>query len=1151
MNDHQDFHHFLYGRREEVECLHSIVQNVLNGGQKFGANEPECSPNYKSGCSEKSSCCESEVNGEKKCSQDEPESSRQCKMDVKKSSCGRREADVIVPTECNTSNVESTSEKSPCPMVLVCGPAGSGKRTFVRGAFQKLEGALYSDNPRNSSSRQYILASGRFRHCRQSTEDASIEMASDFREEDTRLVAFKEAFQEIHDVLKSDDVMLATIRQKLIRSLDHFDDSDLRLQNELFPCLQTWSRLYLRPSTNAPQQINDKKEKLPSPIIPTPARNTHVTTQQIQLLCGILTSFVRAVSSVIPIIFILEDLQHADAASLMLVETLLAGTEPQLCSKGLLLISTYTVDANVGKGSALTSFLKRYGSSSKDCALLTEEDEMVDLEKTDGPPLNSSCLFDQRICIPEYSWEDVHQWIMECKGNIQKCTKEQKQALTHLVFHSSNGNPVRIKYLLVLLENDEAILHEDINKKRLPNSMSDIYTSIFLQQDKAVQNMLKTAAALAYCGLQDIGCNILDASVNQHCMEHIMIAQRYGLLEYVPAGRYVRFYSQEMKNAVYRQIVCADRSSFHLEVGRRIWRDATLDESKESKANLEVINNLVLATSQFRCIDTTLIEFDEYLYISKSCYEVGKEALFYKDFYNAAKLFEFSMYVLGQNLWRNDLYESSLVLHYAASQAYCYMGEYVCLQRILDAIFDNAITFLDKLHAFVTLCYIQGSYHDLRAAFRTAASTLKELGEPVNQNPNGLTVAWSLLYTKFKLMGKRIDDLVNLPLMENDIDLAVAQLLSFASIYSYIVKPETSIVLGFRLIRLALKKGISGPSAVAFSTYGFVLCAMGNFDEGFQYGEMAMKLADTFEVWRPRISMFFYGYVYQWTHPIRNCIAPLKEASQLGMMNGDLDVYVGAAYYLNETSFFAGTSLCTLEPFARSYCQSTACYKQKNALMSLVPQWSLLKDLTCSEEPLNLSGEITDADSAFKYAVRDDNKYVVGAVYVYRTILSYLNGDYENALEMARKALEQRKLVDFALTFYEGLAALAFASTLKTRQRRKYRNLGQAMAKRLKCWARRCPDNFLNKHLLLSAEVAGLDGNSTSAISQFQMSIDKAAEVGFIHEQGVAFECLGRHHLRYGRTSDAKENFSKARNAFDKWGATQLVQRIDVVLSTI
>jgi hypothetical protein len=337
----------------------------------------------------------------------------------------------------------------------------------------------------------------------------------------------------------------------------------------------------------------------------------------------------------------------------------------------------------------------------------------------------------------------------------------------------------------MLLENDDAILTENISKKSLPKRMQDIIPTIFLQQDPSIQLMLKTAAALAHAGLQDITCDILEVAANQPCMDNILIAQGRGLIEYVPAGQYVKFYCRDIETSIYNQIPFVDQSTFHLEIGRRIWRYALLDRANDGKNRLDTIGSVVLATLQFRCMANLMVDFDECLYISKTCYELGKEALFYRDFDAAATLFEFAIYVLGPRLWHDELYETSLVLHNSAAQAYCYMGEYIDLQRILDAIFDNAISFRDKLPAFITLVYFQGSGHQLKDASRTAAATLKQLGEPINQNPSDILVALSLIKTKYKLMWKNIDHLVNLPIMENENDLVVAQLLCFASLLCF------------------------------------------------------------------------------------------------------------------------------------------------------------------------------------------------------------------------------------------------------------------------------------------------------------------------------------------------------------------------------
>lgn len=160
-------------------------------------------------------------------------------------------------------------------------------------------------------------------------------------------------------------------------------------------------------------------------------------------------------------------------------------------------------------------------------------------------------------------------------------------------------------------------------------------------------------------------------------------------------------------------------------------------------------------------------------------------------------------------------------------------------------------------------------------------------------------------------------------------------------------------------------------------------------------------------------------------------------------------------------------------------------------------------------------------------------------------------GEYQKSLEMTRKAHEHINIFDFNVTLYECLATSALAWTLNSRTRRSSINHCCKLAKRMRKWADRCPANFLNKQLLIDAEIAAMKGKSTLALALYEKSASKAKMELFLHEEGIAYERLGRYQLHLGNISGAKRSLECCRMAFEKWGADIVVKRIEMLMALI
>ena len=106
------------------------------------------------------------------------------------------------------------------------------------------------------------------------------------------------------------------------------------------------------------------------------------------------------------------------------------------------------------------------------------------------------------------------------------------------------------------------------------------------------------------------------------------------------------------------------------------------------------------------------------------------------------------------------------------------------------------------------------------------------------------------------------------------------------------------------------------------------------------------------------------------------------------------------------------------------------------------------------------------------------------------------------------------------------------------------------MANCMKSWSRKCPANFLNKQALLEAELAALHGKIGTALSLFNKSIKAATKEGFVHEEGLAYERLAQYHCFLGNSLTATPFFERARDAYKRWGANTLVDRMEELIGT-
>src|SRR6202011_5223056 len=133
----------------------------------------------------------------------------------------------------------------------------------------------------------------------------------------------------------------------------------------------------------------------------------------------------------------------------------------------------------------------------------------------------------------------------------------------------------------------------------------------------------------------------------------------------------------------------------------------------------------------------------------------------------------------------------------------------------------------------------------------------------------------------------------------------------------------------------------------------------------------------------------------------------------------------------------------------------------------------------------------------------------------------FLSGDYGEALAAADKAKAllwtstgRVQLLEYF--YYTALTVAALYANAAADEQNRWRELLTAHLEQLREWADNYPPTFADKHALVSAEIARLEGRDLDAMHLYEQAIRSAREHGFVQNEGTAHEVAARFYLARG-----------------------------------
>ncbi|MDB5864761.1 MAG: multi-sensor signal transduction multi-kinase, partial [Betaproteobacteria bacterium] len=160
------------------------------------------------------------------------------------------------------------------------------------------------------------------------------------------------------------------------------------------------------------------------------------------------------------------------------------------------------------------------------------------------------------------------------------------------------------------------------------------------------------------------------------------------------------------------------------------------------------------------------------------------------------------------------------------------------------------------------------------------------------------------------------------------------------------------------------------------------------------------------------------------------------------------------------------------------------------------------------------------------------------------------SGDYAEALAAADHAkpllwaaTAQIQLLNYF--YYTALTVAALYEKASADEKTGWRELLAEHREQLREWAEAYPPTFGDKHALVSAEIARLEGRDAEAMRLYEEAIRSARQHGFVQNEGLAHEVAARFYGIRGLETSSDAHLRRARNCYDRWGALGKVKQLD------
>ncbi|MEG4030461.1 MULTISPECIES: AAA family ATPase [unclassified Microcoleus] len=840
-----------------------------------------------------------------------------------------------------------------------------------------------------------------------------------------------------------------------------------------------------------------------------------------------------------PLVMFLDDLQWADSASLQMLQLII--TDPDM--QYLFLIGAYR-DNEVTAAHPL---------------MLT----INEIQKT-GCVINSISLLPLKLNYVNYLIADT-----------LKCHLEKALPLAELVLQKTQGNPFFINEFLKSLYAEKLLKFgptspkiegakgdwqwdlEQIQAKGITDNVVELMAGKIQKLSQATQQILKFAACIGnqfdVKMLAIVSENSVKAT-NEKLLEAVRqnliipVGNDYRFLELEQSSEdltvYYKFLHDRVQQAAYSLIPEPEKQVVHYRVGQLLLENTT-PEQRQHKI-FDIVNHLNFGSE----LIATQPQRNELAALNLLAGKKAKVSAAYK---SALDYFAAGRQLLSADSWQTQ-YDLTLNLYEEAAEAAYISTDFEQMEELATSVLQQAKTVIDKVKVYQVKIRSQLAQSQFQQALDTALSVLELLDIHFPKQPNTTDIEAALQATQAALTGREIEDLIDLPLMTAPDKLAAMQVISSTLDVAYFSFPKLQPLLIFKLVNLSLEYGNNPYSLPAYARCGMLFSAIFNdIESGYRFGELALHLLERINAGTVKAHTLHCvnAFVKHYKESVRKTLKLSHDGWAIGLETGDIGNACHNASVYCWHSYFVGKELTELEREIAAYHGIIRQLKQEFDLTSNeVIRQVVLNLIDRSENPCKLMGEAYNEDTQLPMMLQKNNRSAVFIIYLQKTLLCYLFGEFAEAVKYADLAAPSLagvvgSLVAPLFYFYDSLVRLAVYFDVSQSDREQILEEVAVNLDKLKVLATHAPMNYLQKVELIEAELCRIQGENFEAMDWYDRAIATAGENEYINEEALSYELAAKFYLSKNKTLIANTYLQNARYSYLRWGAAAKVKDLE------
>ncbi|AUT75951.1 protein kinase [Paraburkholderia hospita] len=818
-----------------------------------------------------------------------------------------------------------------------------------------------------------------------------------------------------------------------------------------------------------------------------------------------------------PLALFLDDLQWLDAATLDLLEDLLTGSD----LRHLMLVGAYR-DNEVDAAHPMMGKLQ----AIRNAGVKVNEIKLAPLAR---------------------------QHISQLIAEALHCAPARIAPLAQLVHEKTGGNPFFvIRFLHALVEEDLLTFDHDagqwcwdpgrIHAKGYTDNVVDLMVGKLSRLPAGTLHALQQLAVLgnvAGIGTLSTVLGIPEAQVHAALWE----AMRQELVERLEGG--YRFVHDRVHEAAYSLIPEASRTSTHLRIGRLL--TARTPPKKREEAIFEIVGQLNRASA----LITEQGEREQLAGLNLLAGQRAKASTAY-----ASAL---TYLVTGAELLNDDCWERrhELIFALELNRAECEFltGQLSVAHERLAALSKRAVTTVEEA---LVACMQMDVYLVLDQSDRAVAvclAYLRHVGIEWSPHPDDEEVRREYELIGTRLGGRTIEELIDLPVMEDAASLATVEVL--AKCFGPAVQTDVNLV-SLTICKgasLSIERGNCDASCLLYANVGRVAGPrFGDYNAGFRFGQLGCDLIERRGLRRFEASTYlcFAVVVMPWMKHVRSRRDLMRRAFEAANRIGDLAYGAYAGNELNSNLLFAGEPLHEVQGEAERGLAYAGKVRFGLVIDLITTQLALIRTLR------GLTPRFGSLDDGQFNELRTETRLsgtpalvLAASFYWIRKLQGrYIAGDYFAAMDAASKA---RPLLWISSTFFEeaeyhfygALAKAAWCERAPADERPQHLDALAAHYRQLEIWAKNCPESFADRAALVGAEIARIEGRVADAMELYEQAIRSAQDSGFVHGEALANELASRFYAAQGFEKIARLYLRDARYSYLRWGADGKVRQLE------